>query len=188
MYDFRFGDINCYGLLQILAFAFPEVSQAIYMLLSAGGGRFWLEGAFPRPNEFFGYSPDRDDDGVLADFSGDGVPDLLIRHLSAGQRFLVVFLGRQCCGFDPLPVSIPLSDNFAVLIGLAPGDFNGDGLLDLLLGYVSGGALDKRGEIRILLNRGDSTFAPERGFPVDPPDQASPTPPVVFSPSGASRA
>lgn len=199
VYDFQFGDINCDGRLDILAFtpwSARHVRHAIYMLLSKGARGFRAQGAFPRPTELFRSGGTHT---VLADFSGDGAPDLLTLASFPGRGYVVVllFLGRHCGGFEPSPLSSPLGDppvgygqDPPPVGGVAAGDLNGDGFLDLLVCQpgrrTSTDPIGRfeRGELGVLLNRGDGTFAPERRVFLDPPIHRSPTPPRSPLPYG----
>ena len=87
---------------------------------------------------------------VAADFDGDGRPDLAVADGSdagLGQVVLLRNLGGGAFG-APVTLATGLNAN-----GLAAGDFNGDGLLDLVVtDYTDAGT------VVVLLNRGGGAF------------------------------
>jgi len=84
---------------------------------------------------------------VVADFNGDGYPDLAVSNLDSGT--ISILLGNGDGTFQPA-VNYPVPGAGP----LATGDFNGDGNPDLVLGTDT--------MIVILLNNGDAIF--QTGF------------------------
>jgi hypothetical protein len=81
---------------------------------------------------------------ITADFNSDGIPDIAIAGtLPGGAQVISIYLGKPD-GTVAAPVNYPVAAT-----GLAVGDFNGDGKLDLV---AAGGAT------LILLGNGDGTF------------------------------
>jgi trimeric autotransporter adhesin len=66
---------------------------------------------------------------VTGDFNEDGIPDVVIHAIDQFGQQILAFLPGDGAGHFGLPVSLPVSSSF----GLAAGDFNGDGHLDLVL-------------------------------------------------------
>jgi hypothetical protein len=91
---------------------------------------------------------------VVADFNGDGIPDLAVTGIGG----VFVFLGNGDGSFQPARTfaagAVPLS--------VAVGDFNGDGIPDLAVadGAVYGGTPG----VDVLLGNGDGTFQPAHTF------------------------
>jgi FG-GAP-like repeat/FG-GAP repeat len=80
---------------------------------------------------------------VVADFNGDGIPDIV----AAGPSGIWLFTGKGGSVFNPGVLTTAISGAF----WLAPADFNGDGNLDLAVSdYPSG--------LGVLFGNGDGTF------------------------------
>ncbi|MGA8233492.1 MAG: FG-GAP-like repeat-containing protein, partial [Candidatus Acidiferrales bacterium] len=83
------------------------------------------------------------------DFNGDGKVDLVVANWSGDS--LSVFLGNGDGTFQT-PQTISLSTVSLRPIGLAVGDFNNDGKIDIAVGYESSTG------VSVLLGNGDGTF------------------------------
>jgi len=86
---------------------------------------------------------------VVADFNGDGIPDVATPNAVFGPSTLAVFLGKGDGTFES-PVSYP-AGYFAS--GLVAGDFNNDGVVDLLV-------MNQDTTVDVYLGKGDGTFQP----------------------------
>src|SRR5579872_1985472 len=84
---------------------------------------------------------------VVADFNGDGFPDVATVDAAFGPSTMVVFLGKANGEFES-PVSYPTG---YFTSGIVTGDFNNDGILDLL-------AMSQDGTIALFFGNGDGTF------------------------------
>jgi hypothetical protein len=101
---------------------------------------------------------------VAADFDGDGRQDLAVANWGNGQvtteSTVSVLLNNGDGTFQPkqdYPVGSRL---YPDPMGLAVGDFNGDGIPDLATADYGSG------EVSVLLGNGDGTFQPARNIPV----------------------
>jgi hypothetical protein len=106
--------------------------QGISVLLGNGDGTF-------QPPIYYALQT-IPNDVVVADFNGDGKPDLAL----SGGFGLMVMLGN---GDGTFQAGIP---NFANTTGIAVGDLNGDGIPDLVISDA----------LRVLIGKGDGTFQP----------------------------
>jgi hypothetical protein len=87
---------------------------------------------------------------LVADFNGDGIPDVATPNAVFGDSTMAVFLGKGDGTFQP-PTSYP-AGYFAS--GLVCGDFNNDGVPDLLV-------MNQDATLDLYLGNGDGTFQPE---------------------------
>ena len=94
---------------------------------------------------------------AVGDFNGDGKPDLAVTNQSGGPN-VTVLLGNGDGTFQP-PVDYSVVPSFeptgtqyyTETLGVAVGDFNGDGKLDLAVGTYSNA-------VCVLMGNGDGTF------------------------------
>jgi hypothetical protein len=103
-------------------------------------------------------------DIVTADFNGDGNLDLAVAYDSGeGPSDVVIFLGNGDGTFTPY---VDLSDGgYLATSSLAAGDFNNDGIIDLVLlgeGDYGGEII---GPVSIYLGNGNGTFALDASQP-----------------------
>ncbi len=118
------------------------VSDYADILLFPGNG----DGTFAAPQAVFSsYNL-----GVLtvADFNGDGKPDVAFPQGCCGSQFLLVLLGNGDGTFQT-PVQTPVSFDSASFL---PADFNGDAKADLAVTSQSG--------VFVFVSNGDGTFQP----------------------------
>jgi hypothetical protein len=94
---------------------------------------------------------------AVGDFNHDGKPDLVVT--SDFDNTVYVFMGVGDGTFTPASGSPITVGNFPVAVRI--GDFNRDGLLDLV---VANGNDDT---LSILLGNGDGTFTPAPGSPIN---------------------
>jgi FG-GAP-like repeat len=131
------ADVNHDGYLDILVANADD--RTLSVLLGDGRGRFR-----PAPDPLIptGESPN---DIAVGDFNGDGNLDLVIAN--TGTPNLTVLLGDGHGGFHPSPHSPFATTSYPHVHGVAVGDFNGDGKLDVVT--------DSWGHDQILLLLGD---------------------------------
>jgi hypothetical protein len=91
---------------------------------------------------------------AIADFNGDGSPDIAVMTQIAGQ---IVVDGKGLRKFIFLPSS-KIDKAYSSFI---PYDFNGDGINDLLLTDYLGQT------VSVYLNQGDATFVESSSSPLD---------------------
>ena len=157
------GDFNGDGFQDLAELNFNYVGSCaggwpfiatVVILLGNGDGTFTQASEPVVPCDLFTLA--------VADFNGDGVPD--VAALGQDGSTVTVLLGKGDGTFKsgtsvPTGVTDPGADPLAV------GDFNGDGVPDLaILNYVttSGGTA---GSVSVLLANGDGTFKPAVSTP-----------------------
>ncbi len=100
---------------------------------------------------------------AVGDFNGDGIPDLATANLYGGS--VTVLLGAGDGTFAQATNSpITVGNTFQTPQAVAIGDFNGDGIPDLVVttsGYAGG-----PGTMTVLLGKGDGTFTTTADSPV----------------------
>jgi hypothetical protein len=89
---------------------------------------------------------------VVADFNGDGFPDVATANATFGPSTMAVFLGKANGQFQS-PVSYPAG---YFTSGIVTGDFNNDGILDIAA--MNQGDTGADGDVDLYLGNGDGTF------------------------------
>src|SRR5205807_5788441 len=145
------GDFNGDGILDI---AVATQDRRVAVLLGNGNGTF--------RNPIF-YSVDSPiDEIVVGDFNGDGRLDLATANGGGiappyPAAEINIFYGNGDGTFQaPVPYSYGAADHWQIPISLAVGDFNGDGLQDLVL--TANGL-----PVTVMLNNGNGTFTNAQG-------------------------
>ena len=93
----------------------------------------------------------------IGDFNGDGILDLAVTDGTVETHNLTILLGKGDGTFTPVS---PSPATGSAPAGIAVGDFNGDGKLDLAVTN----AFDNT--VTILLGNGDGTFTPTASSPL----------------------
>ena len=96
---------------------------------------------------------------VVADFNGDGKPDIAVSNFDSNT--IAVFLNTGGGpSASPIINTIQIPNGLGVIV---PGDFNEDGKLDLIASTISGPQIDL-----VLLGNGDGTFTQSAPIPNTP--------------------
>ncbi len=133
------GDFNGDGLTDLVVVnqgSRPDYISTVSVLLSNG------DGTFQAPITYTAAA--RSGFVTVADFNGDGIPDLAVANSTSGT--VGIWLGNGDGTFQP-PVNYVASP-YALFVAVA--DFNGDGIPDLAVAGTNA--------ISILLGHGDGTF------------------------------
>src|SRR5207245_5542094 len=97
---------------------------------------------------------------AVADLNRDGILDLAVTNSEDGT--LTIFLGKGDGTFGPAQNFGIRSQYLRLKLSLAVGDFNGDGIPDLVV--VDPQSHPNEGMVNILLGNGDGTFQPALTF------------------------
>jgi hypothetical protein len=143
------ADVNSDGFPDVIAFDSPTISTGeVDVLLGIGNGSL-----HPAQASSQTFAPGTQ--AAVADFNRDGKPDLVVAQQSSNQVSLLLN--------NTLPTQYPDGRSFSAATalttgrgnmadGVAVGDFNKDGLLDIAVSYLSDN------HVQILLNNGSSNF------------------------------
>lgn len=137
------GDLNGDGNADLAIISAGSPTPAISLFFGNGKGDFPVSVTFQLPNAT-AHSL------AIADFNGDGIPDLVFDLSGTTGSTLNVMLGDGHGGFQPR-IFTPYSGG---ILFLMPGDFNGDGRTDLGLVAQSYNSPF----ITAVLGNGDGTF------------------------------
>ena len=95
---------------------------------------------------------------TMADFNGDGIPDLLVLNAGAsGTSYpssVTVWVGKGDGTFTPTATSTAVASSPYDGYGVATADFNGDGIPDLAVSSTGSSCI-----VQVFLGNGDATFA-----------------------------
>lgn len=166
LYVVRVADINADGKPDVLLLR--STSPAVEILFGNGDGTFQTNAPVMLPLS----SPPTD--LLVADFNGDGIPDLALAL--PGSNNVTVFLGT-----GPGTFSAPVAYTSYGASTLNVGDLNNDGKLDLVVG-------SETPTFDLLLGNGDGTFGPPHSVSTyeGPPQTIGtyPIPPYDFDGDG----
>jgi hypothetical protein len=136
-----YADLVVVGSTDVVAFLGPNYSQspAVATPLREASSGIGRSGAYDSPR-------DGDQGAVLADFDGDGIPDLFFKRMFESSGWLLRGAGDGT--FHPAE-AIPTAFGSGKDEAFVAADVNRDGKLDLVSAW---------GSIRTLLGAGDGTF------------------------------
>jgi hypothetical protein len=118
-----------------------------YFCLNRGAGRF--------DAQCVRFSQESATTITPADVNGDGLVDLIVPHRDGGQS--MVYLQGPRRGGEPVFTSVPFGPANAAIRASESGDFNGDGLVDLV-------AIDEANGLSLYAGTRDGGFAPGTSF------------------------
>jgi hypothetical protein len=145
------ADFNHDGKMDLAVISQARVmgGAAVTIYLGNGDGTFTEHQKFGLDGDYFSIA--------AADFKGDGNLDLAVSYISFGLSNVTVLLGD---GTGSFTMSGDLSDAVLQSNSLALGDFNHDGIVDIVTvgdgGNIGGGP--EIGPVAIFLGNGDGTF------------------------------
>jgi hypothetical protein len=127
----------------------PRTPGAVYVFLNDGHGGFQAPsqlaagGAYP-------YAV------WIGDVNGDGKPDLVVASENANVTYSLAVLPGNGDGTFQAPTTVSTGYHPS---GVAFGDFNGDGIVDLMVSHCCGAT-----DMTFMQGNGDGTFQPEVHF------------------------
>jgi len=126
-------------------------------LQPSSGGLNWISSQTPSGSSYAAIA--------VGDFNGDGIPDLAIPVYGYPTDKIVILLGNGDGTFTAAKSSPAAGIDSS---SVAVGDFNGDGIPDLVVANQCGSSnsCSAAGSVTILLGNGDGSFTEAAGSPV----------------------
>lgn len=138
------ADVNGDGLPDIIvANRYGKNPGGNYLCLNRGAGRF--------DDQCQRFSRESATTITPADVNRDGLVDLIVPHRDGGQS--MVYLQQARTGPEPVFTAVPFGPADAAIRASESGDFNGDGLVDLV-------AIDEANGLSLYAGTRDGGFAP----------------------------
>jgi hypothetical protein len=145
------GDLNGDGHLDIVVGDYSH--SKVVVLLNNGDGTFTSKTPFSVPGSNTG-------DVALGDLNNDGKLDLAVTYHNSAVVSVLFGNGDGTFG----TAKNYTRGSAQVGLGLALGDLNGDGHLDIAAVNLIGDSTDSVNTVSVLLNNGDGTFAPKTEY------------------------
>jgi hypothetical protein len=160
------ADLNGDGNLDLVvasnvAASMTNTNTSVSILLGKGDGTFQSPVTYPTPAGESTLGLGGAAWAVVADFNGDGIPDIAA---SNGAQGVAVFLGNGDGTLQtPRTFAIPDGAAYGPYSGAVAGDFNGDGKQDLAITTGASTLTVSPVEIGVFicLGNGDGTFTPQ---------------------------
>lgn len=138
------ADVNGDGLPDIIvANRYGKNPGGNYLCLNRGAGRF--------DDQCQRFSQESATTITPADVNRDGLVDLIVPHRDGGQS--MVYRQQPRTGADPVFTAVPFGPADAAIRASESGDFNGDGLVDLV-------AIDEANGLSLYAGTREGGFAP----------------------------
>ncbi len=147
------ADLDHDGVLDAVVLAFPlSATPVLDLMKGLGNGGFTLVDSIPY-NSFTPYGSTTA--FALADVNEDGIPDILAPGATSSGFMLLVYLATSPWHYAA-PVNLSVTGG---VVGIATGDLNQDGHLDLVLTeLVRGVNAPNYWVVGVYLGRGDGSF------------------------------
>jgi hypothetical protein len=175
---FDLVDVNGDGIPDAVTLNSLGEGETVGVMLGEGGGRFRAPTEASISPVAPGESLEFPDSAAVGDFNGDGSPDVVAPYNTSSGSGVGLMLGNGDGSFEPAEPTILLPSIGGATTGMAAGDLNGDGNLDLVVAEVPYTEPSKPDALYVLLGNGHGEFAVQPPIVVEP--MAGSTSPRAF--------